>query len=881
MKLRLLIIAALLCFAPSAFGQYVKILGTAEKSGKVISSGVTSTTSAALTFPSAGIQVYSPTGSGVLAAIYSDSIGTPKSNGFTADSAGVYDFFIQPGATFDVRVTPSGGSPVAFTRSGYTAPGATGVTSLICAGTNDTTLLTAGSALGGTLQIPKSVTCATNTITISAALDIQNGGLLKPLTGQTATLTGPQNDGAWQKFTNATAALGTISFTGNTTSAVPYRIDWWGTPAGTLDTAICQAAATAFPVNAYIQLTTGRTYATEVLYPKQGQTWDLNGATMKWLHSTPLSLYLFGVGNSLTTVPFAGVSMSSGTQGATSVTVSSTATFAAGDRVIVSGGTFTVSGVEEGPIEFNTVKTVTDGTHLALANPLAYNYSASGLPGQTGANVKKLGQGTGIVNHVRITGGTLTPGAGANGPYFYIANTEDIEIDHVVADGSGAGWNSGSYVNRLNFHDNTLKGTPLSANTAMNFASLVYSRIVDNFFTSEILSNGANDVNNNFNFEVTCHDNIIANNSFGPIRGTSVAAIDFNKYSFNNTIVGNRIWGSDTDVAAGIVTLGIRTYIFGTPANTGNIIVGNQITNILLGVGDIGATSVIDGNSLFNTTTHASSVGFQVDSLTANVGVNSITGFTTLAATIAGGTPTLRSRMGQTQLFEGNGSPESVVTAAVGSVYRRLNGGAGTTLFIKESGTGSTGWVAVANLVSPGAIGGTTPAAGTFTTLTANTSLVINGGTALTTTNRVGTGNLVLDTSPTFTTSLITPLVRSTTAKVLLQGTGTGATQIASTQTTPPTCSSNCGTSPSVAGTDSDMRVTMGAAGSPASGFVITFSGTWAAAPVCSATMSTTGMVVGKLPLTVVTTTTTITVVTNGTAPGNSDTFAIQCRGVQ
>jgi hypothetical protein len=41
----------------------------------------------------------------------------------------------------------------------------------------------------------------------------------------------------------------------------------------------------------------------------------------------------------------------------------------------------------------------------------------------------------------------------------------------------------------------------------------------------------------------------------------------------------------------------------------------------------------------------------------------------------------------------GNGSPEGVVTAKVGSLYLRLNGGAGTTLYVKQSGTGNTGWV--------------------------------------------------------------------------------------------------------------------------------------------------------------------------------------------
>jgi hypothetical protein len=42
----------------------------------------------------------------------------------------------------------------------------------------------------------------------------------------------------------------------------------------------------------------------------------------------------------------------------------------------------------------------------------------------------------------------------------------------------------------------------------------------------------------------------------------------------------------------------------------------------------------------------------------------------------------------------GAGSPEGVVTAPVGSLYTRTNGGASTTLYVKESGAGNTGWVA-------------------------------------------------------------------------------------------------------------------------------------------------------------------------------------------
>lgn len=41
-----------------------------------------------------------------------------------------------------------------------------------------------------------------------------------------------------------------------------------------------------------------------------------------------------------------------------------------------------------------------------------------------------------------------------------------------------------------------------------------------------------------------------------------------------------------------------------------------------------------------------------------------------------------------------NGSPEGVITAPIGSLYSRLDGGANTTLYVKESGSGNTGWVA-------------------------------------------------------------------------------------------------------------------------------------------------------------------------------------------
>lgn len=42
----------------------------------------------------------------------------------------------------------------------------------------------------------------------------------------------------------------------------------------------------------------------------------------------------------------------------------------------------------------------------------------------------------------------------------------------------------------------------------------------------------------------------------------------------------------------------------------------------------------------------------------------------------------------------GSGTPESVITAPIGAIYHRTDGGANTSLYVKESGTGNTGWIA-------------------------------------------------------------------------------------------------------------------------------------------------------------------------------------------
>lgn len=44
--------------------------------------------------------------------------------------------------------------------------------------------------------------------------------------------------------------------------------------------------------------------------------------------------------------------------------------------------------------------------------------------------------------------------------------------------------------------------------------------------------------------------------------------------------------------------------------------------------------------------------------------------------------------------FIGYGDPETVITAGVGSTYRRIDGGALSSFYVKESGSLAVGWVA-------------------------------------------------------------------------------------------------------------------------------------------------------------------------------------------
>src|SRR5882724_3848192 len=351
-----------------------------------------------------------------------------------------------------------------------------------------------------------------------------------------------------------------------------------------------------------LKLTPGKIYACSFinLSGARNLVIDLNGATLSILSGVSDNELFriaptpsFGAGSGS---PWTNTTWSAGSAGDTDLTVGSTSGFAAGDLIIVSSGW--ASGVEEGAIDFYTIDSITNSTHLVLTQPLAYNYRTM-IPETVTPRIYKV-PANGPRN-VRITGGTIKPHASGVAVVFNFNGIANLEIDNIIFDTLlDCGVFTGGYFTGLNFHDNKLKGAHTAA--WLNAASMVHSRIVNNRSTE-----GGSPIGFQTNFEVGCHDNYVAMNDIGPVK-TPGAGVEFNKYSFSNTIIFNNVWGSAADVTAGVGTTAIRTYAQGVPLGSMDLILGNRIRNVMLGIGCIGSDSVIDGNALLNDTSHANSI---------------------------------------------------------------------------------------------------------------------------------------------------------------------------------------------------------------------------------------------------------------------------------
>ena len=99
----------------------------------------------------------------------------------------------------------------------------------------------------------------------------------------------------------------------------------------------------------------------------------------------------------------------------------------------------------------------------------------------------------------------------------------------------------------------------------------------------------------------------------------------------------------------------------------------------------------IDGAELWRTeVTNDVSNGWR---LRYNNTTDAISWTTGVVATFGGSTSCGIILNTAVKICSGAGTPEAAITAPIGSTYSRTDGGAGTSFYVKESGTGNTGWV--------------------------------------------------------------------------------------------------------------------------------------------------------------------------------------------
>lgn len=210
------------------------------------------------------------------------------------------------------------------------------------------------------------------------------------------------------------------------------------------------------------------------------------------------------------------------------------------------------------------------------------------------------------------------------------------------------------------------------------------------------------------------------------IAQKGVALTGASAQSVGSTIVGNTIInvngnaiygysGSHQVTCSGNNILAIASYAINVEVSDGWTIVGNQINCQSLAKKGVflnrSSKATIAGNTILDYTETGvmlySGVAYNFDHITISGNViNSSVGLPVdkilaTGSTIGNNVRFIGNNFQNTldygnnvKFMVGSGSPEGVYAAGVGSIYLDRAGGTSTTLYVKESGTGNTGWVA-------------------------------------------------------------------------------------------------------------------------------------------------------------------------------------------
>lgn len=608
MRKLLLILFPLLCaIFPTHLSAYAHWEGYCQQGGqKVVTSSVQSTTSVQQSYPQATLTVYlTGTGSpGTKATLYSDNAGTPLANPLTCSTRGYFSFYAD-NSSLDLTFSGTGIS-APFTWGAVQGMEPLGVISDYSPPNSLTTLCNRAAAANQSLLLTQQWTGLT-TQTLNCPSIVGLGGFVQPASGQTVTMT--IQSAPLSTLCNISAGGHCII---NTMDGIVYP-QWFGGPAdNTTDIyPAVQAASDAIPNGGEVRFVSGsyKFSGGNVIPTHSYQTFNWETGAIMTYSSVP---FLVSNTSYMGLTPSAPVTLTTGLQGASTITIASTAGITAGRRIVISAGTFDTSGVEEGPWEFNTVESITNGTQLTTQTALRYSYSAFGLP-MAAPRIYLLP--VNYLHDIKFIGkGTLQAAPTFDSAFVSMRFTENMELSGLHFHNIGNVGVVGGESSRMRWYNTTWDGVPFTSSSSgydIMDGSLAESWIYNNVFNlQEIFGSGTvtqpfNQINHLI-CEETCRDNYVMDNIFGPISNDSAAAIDFTNHAFNNHFLDNQIWGRAQDIVANVQSIGIQTSLFNYGANE---IRGNTFTNINLAIYDGADQSVITGNVIQNSSLNASSAG--------------------------------------------------------------------------------------------------------------------------------------------------------------------------------------------------------------------------------------------------------------------------------
>jgi hypothetical protein len=186
---------------------------------------------------------------------------------------------------------------------------------------------------------------------------------------------------------------------------------------------------------------------------------------------------------------------------------------------------------------------------------------------------------------------------------------------------------------------------------------------------------------------------------YGPLSSSHAAATVADTASIDLTLTGQQIsaaaiFGTSSTTVAQGDHLHAATYVDVTgDTMTGTLNIDSDGSN-LFRVRSAGGTVYIAGTGPGSTPAlqlgnAADIIMFSDNFSTQKVRVDGATGDIDTEGKITLGSAGV-------QILTGTGDPESVHTAVVGSLFLRTDGGSATTLYVKETGSGNTGWSSAA-----------------------------------------------------------------------------------------------------------------------------------------------------------------------------------------